>query len=84
MCSFEEFVDGLSSAGAVIYGPLIDVHSDEFIGELFVETAAEIESVFDSFDAVFERVEDAGFEDFADAGHGVGSEVAADDVAAEG
>lgn len=35
--------DGLAAAGAVVEGPVVDVHADELVGEVAVEIAAELE-----------------------------------------
>ena len=50
----EERVDGLAASLAVVEGPLVDVHSDELVGEIGVEVSAELESILDGLFAVVE------------------------------
>ncbi len=62
----EEAVDGFAAAGAVVEGPFVDVHADEFVGEFEVHVAAEAECVFDGFVAVVEGELDRFFENAGD------------------
>ena len=80
----QERCDRLAAAGAVVEGPVVDVHADEFIGEVAVEIAAELEGVFDGRLAMIEAVLDGGSEDVGDILADGFAEVFADAVSAEG
>src|ERR1700751_991662 len=79
----EEFADGFASVVAVVQGALVDVHSDEFVGEDRIEVAGELHGVFECFVAVFETVLDAVAQSVRDGEHEVFAEGAADGVASE-
>ena len=81
--ALEEGGDGLAAAGAVVERPVVDVHSDEAVGEVAVEVAAELEGVVNGFGAMVEAVLDGLLDDVGDFLHGGLAEVFADAVAAE-
>jgi hypothetical protein len=79
----EEAADGFAAFVAVIERPVVDIHADEFVGEVFAHVAGVLEGVLDGFGAMFEAVADAGFENAGD-GAAIGfGEAFVDDVAAE-
>src|SRR5262245_23975185 len=54
--------DGLPSRLAVVEGPMVDIHADEFIGEVAAHVARVLKRVLDGFRAVVEAVLNAGRE----------------------
>src|SRR3974390_25803 len=55
----EQLSDGLAAVLTVIQGPLVDVHSDELVGLLYVQIAGELHGILQRFFAVVESVLDA-------------------------
>src|SRR4051812_34619975 len=50
----QEPPDGFPAVVAVVESALVDVHADEFVGELSIEVAGELHGVGESFFAVVE------------------------------
>ena len=79
----EESPDGFPAALAIIQGPMINIHSDELVGQVSAHIARILQRVLDCLGPVFKAETDAGGQDirdlFADRGH----EAFVDDVAAQ-
>ena len=56
----EEAADAFAAAFAVVEGPVVDIHADEFVGEVEAHVAGELKGVLDGFGAVVEAELDAG------------------------
>src|SRR5262249_958502 len=60
----EESAYRLSPFFAIIQGPMVDVHADEFVGEILTHIAGVLECVFHRRGAVVETVLNAGRKNF--------------------
>src|SRR5688572_3040869 len=79
----EQRLDRLAAAGAVIEGPVIDVHPDEPVGERPIQVAPELQGISDRRGSVVETVLNRFLEHVGDLLHRLASEVFANAVAAE-
>src|SRR5436305_1938885 len=64
--SLEERAYGLAPPGAVIDGPIIDVHADEPVGELRLEVAGIPQGVIERLLAMIQSVDDARLQEPGD------------------
>ena len=79
----EQAADGFAAVGAVVEGAFVHVHADELVGRLRVEIAGKLHGVSQRFFTMIEAVLDAFAESRGDGSHQLGSEGAANGVAAE-
>lgn len=80
----EEAADAFATGVAVVERPVVDVHTDEAVGEIAAHVACVLEGVLDGFGAVIEAVLDASGEDAGDLASGIRGEAFMNDIAAEG
>src|ERR1700733_14593822 len=80
----EQLANGVLAVFAVVEGALVDVHTDEAVGQGGVEIAGELHGVGQGLFAIVERVRDAVAQGGGGGGEGLRAEGAADGVAAEG
>src|SRR3974377_268678 len=76
--------DGLAAVLAVVEGALVDVHSDELVGLLYIQIAGELHGILQRFFAVVESVLDAVAERVAAGQDQLSSQVALDGVSTQG
>src|ERR1700733_7393843 len=80
----EQLANGVLAVFAVVEGALVDVHTDEAVGQGGVEIAGELHGVGQGLFAIVERVLDAVAQGVGGGEEGFRAEGAADGVAAEG
>src|SRR5208282_2624846 len=79
----EEPADGFAAVVAVVERAFVDVHADEFVGELGIEIAGKLHGIGERFFAMIDGVLNALAQRLGDAGHRFAAERAPDGVSAE-